>query len=188
LAIGGLGAIEFIAANAWAIPTLGNDDLRDISPSSTIVGLLQSSPGSELTQRRVSIQVDDEDEWTGPFRLIYEQPLAAESAADDMMTTGLLLELAGFHLEASIDDGDPNAFDYLEMASGLEDMGFFLNDFCPIDWNYNIVGSGSNDGIVPWGNQSMPNSQTTTLLNISHPQETAQASAILTQLNSMTGR
>jgi len=186
LDIAGVGLLEATGA-IWGIVTLNNDDLRDLSPNSGVVGLLQQAPGQEQAQQRVSIQVDDEEEWAGPFRVLYGAQQAA-TAASNMMSIGLILELDGIHIDAAIDPGDPNAFSEIEMAGAMEDMGFLLYNFCPIDWNYNIVGSGSNDGVVPWGNQVMPSSRTVTLLNVSHTEETSQASTIRNQLDIMTNR
>ncbi len=74
------------------------------------------------------------------------------------------------------------------MAAAIDDMGFFLYDFCPIDWNYNIVGSGSNDAIVPYQSQTMPGSTTLTLLYKAHSEETSQATTIRGALDQMTNR
>lgn len=193
-AVLGLGLFE-LGGGVWAEWTLNNDDLHDMNPSSGTIAGLQSGYGSEQTGgRRVSIQVDDQMEWTGPFRFLYGADLGstvsqeAENKASDMATVGLLLELWGIHLEATIDPEDPDAFNEEEMAAAMDDMGFFLYDFCPIDWNYNIVGSASNDGIVPWTNQVMPGSNTLTLLYKAHNEETTQGSTILGALNQMTGR
>jgi hypothetical protein len=166
-----------------------------MNPGSSTIAGLQSGYGSERTGgRRVSIQVDDQEEWTGPFRIRYGADLnstlsqEAENKASDMATTGLLLELWGIHLEAAIDPGDIDAINEEEMAGAMDDMGFFLYDFCPIDWNYNIVGSASNDGIVPFENQVMPASTTQTLFFKAHNEETSQADFIRAALDQMTNR
>jgi pimeloyl-ACP methyl ester carboxylesterase len=193
-AVVGLGLAE-LAGDIWAEWTLSYDDLHDMNPASATIAGLQSGFGSEQTGgRRVSIQVDDEEEWTGPFRFLYGADLGstvsqeAENKASDMATIGLVLELWGIHLEATIDSEDADYFDEEEMAAAMQDMGFFLYDFCPIDWNYNIVGSGSNDGIVPWTSQAMPGSNTVQLLFVAHNEETSQATTILGVLDHMTNR
>jgi hypothetical protein len=193
-AVAGLGLFE-LAGGVWAQLTLSYDDLQDMNPGSATIAGLQSGYASEQTGgRRVSIQVDDGMEWTGPFRFLYGADVGstvsqeAENKASDMATIGLLLELWGIHLEATIDPGDYNAFDEEEMAAAMDDMGFFLYDFCPIDWNYNIVGSGSNDAIVPYQSQAMPGSTTQTLLYKAHNEETSQATTIRGALDQMTNR
>jgi hypothetical protein len=74
------------------------------------------------------------------------------------------------------------------VASAMDDMSFFLYNFCPIEWNYNIVGSGSNDEIIRYSSQAMPGSKTFTLLFESHTEEASQATTILGALNTMTSR
>jgi hypothetical protein len=74
------------------------------------------------------------------------------------------------------------------MAFAMEDMGSYISSLCSIEWNYNMVGNGTNDGVVPYISQAMPNSRTVTKLNVSHPEETSQGIDIRTQLDLMTGR
>ena len=187
LALDGLEALQ-TGAMVWGLVTLDHDDLHDLSPSSDVVGSLEASPGLEQAQNRVAIQVDDEDEASGPFRYLFANSTDADGAASDMEVIGEAIELGGFHIEAAIDENDEDEFDELEMAEGMEDMGLFLADFCPIDWNYNIVGSANNDGVVPFENQVMPNSVTLSLAGVSHAQETGEALTILSALNQITGR
>lgn len=193
-AVSGLGLFE-LAGGVWAEWTLNNDDMHDMDPGSATIAGLQSGYASEQTGlHRVSIQVDDQQEWTGPFRFLYGADLGstvsqeAQHAASDMATIGLILELYGIHLEARLDPEDINYFNDEEMAASMEDMGFFLYDFCPIDWNYNIVGSASNDAVVPYQNQAMPGSSTVTLFDAAHNEETGQSRTIRAELDLMTGR
>jgi hypothetical protein len=88
-----------------------------------------------------------------------------------MATIGLLLEVWGIHVEATIDPEHVDATGEEEMAAPMDDMGFLLYDFCPIGWNHNIVESGSNDGINPYQSQ-----------------EASEANPILGALNTMTSR
>ena len=184
VATGLLGLAE-LGGDVWAQWTLGYADMQDMNPGSGTIAGLQSGYGSEQTGgRRVSIQVDDQEEWTGPFRFLHGADLGstlsqeAENDASDMGTLGLELELWGIHLENAIDPEDDNFIDEEAMASGMEDMGGLMYDFCPIDWNYNIVGSAANDAIVPYENQAMPGSTTLQLPYRSHAEETGQANTI----------
>lgn len=192
--VAGLGLAE-LAGDVWSEWTLSDDDMGDMNPGSATIAGLQSGYGSEQTGgRRLSIQVDDEEEFTGPFRFLYGADLGstvsqeAENKASDMATIGLALELWGIHLEGTIDPSDIDAADEEEMAAAMDDMGFFLYDFCPIDWNYNIVGSPSNDAIVPFESQAMPGSSTLSLVGAAHNEETSQATTIRGALDTMTGR
>jgi pimeloyl-ACP methyl ester carboxylesterase len=194
LAADGLGLLELGGgvAGEW---TLSHDDIPEMNPGSTTIAGLQSGYASEQSGgRRVSIRVDDEQEEAGPFRFLYGADLGsnysteAEDAASDMATIGYLFELWGLNAETVIDPDEAGALDEEDMAGAMDDMGFFLQQFCAIDWNYDFVGGGANDGIVPWLNQVMPSSSTVSLLYRSHAEETNQSSAILGALNSMTGR
>lgn len=193
-AAAGLGLFE-LGGGVAAEWTLSYDDMPEMDPGSLTIAGLQSGYASEQTGgRRVSIQVDDEEEETGPFRVLYGADLGstasqeAENATSDMATIGFLLELWGIHAETVIDPDEPGALDEGEMAGAMDDMGFFLQQFCPIDWNYDFVGSWANDGIVPWVYQTMPGSTTLSLNYKAHNEETGQASTILGALNFMTSR
>ncbi|HEY4218862.1 MAG TPA: alpha/beta hydrolase [Gemmatimonadaceae bacterium] len=177
-------------AGEW---TLSHDDLPEMNPVSTTIAGLQSGYASEQTGgRRVSIRVDDEQEEAGPFRFLSDADFGssysatAENNASEMDTIGYLFELWGFQAETLIDPEETGALDEGDMAGSMEDMGFFFQQFCAIDWNYDFVGGGANDGIVPWSNQVMPSSSALTLLYKSHAEETKQATTILGALNSMT--
>ncbi|HEY4130694.1 MAG TPA: hypothetical protein VGM50_08750 [Gemmatimonadaceae bacterium] len=135
----------------------------------------------------MSIQVDDDDESAGPFRVVHN-PGDANNEVTDMTDVGLTILLDGINIEAESDLDDPDAFDYGEMAFATENMGSFISDFCSIEWNYNVVGDGLNDGVVPYISQAMPNARSVTKLDVSHPDVTSQGIEIRNQLDLMAGR
>jgi pimeloyl-ACP methyl ester carboxylesterase len=117
-----LAALDVIVT-AWAEFTLNADDLHDMAPGSATIAGLQSGYASEQTGgRRVSVQVDDEEEYTGPFRYLHNADLGsttsveAENSASAMATYGFVLEIWGINIETTLDPDDPDVFDEGEMA------------------------------------------------------------------------
>jgi PGAP1-like protein len=163
-------------------------DLAQLSPfSSVIADTLQTLYAGERAARRFSIQVEDDDEEAGPFRLTAPASVA-DPEMENMIITGVELALDGLGIATRADpENDPNYLEHEEAGDALSVMGPILDGF-PYLWNDWVAHGFANDGAVPYASQVIPNAlRNIPLSGFSHTEETSQAFLILSSLDLMRG-
>ena len=113
----------------------------------------------------------------------------SENWANDSYYYGFDMAWDGLGIAMNADqDYDSNYYGHLLAAAALGEAGSFLYNF-DFFWNYDIVGSPSNDCVVPYASQIMVNSGAVIPLHgLSHTEETSGGTpAILSVLAFLTG-
>jgi hypothetical protein len=164
-------------------------DITDMEVGSPTIDSFETQYYLEKTGSRYSIVVDDVYETLGPFRL-WEDVTDATTDADAMSWVGSVEAETALDIQFEDDpEEDPDYTDHSLGADALFDLGIVVNRYCSDIWNEDIVGSYSNDALIPTSSQEMPNSTDVySLQYVSHTEETTQSTTIQGRLNALTGR